>query len=276
MLQANSVLKELNVSHNHDAYVASASDGQGFVEGVSKGLTNNGTLTKLNMSDNKMACEEAGGALGELLRTNSVLKELNVSKNHDRWTDGANDGPGFGQGISKGLADNGTMSSLHVGSNGIPEKEMRKIMAIAMSKESMKILRAVPFKNKTITELDVSGKNLGVEGALVIAEYLDGNGALSVLSLKDNSLCNREAGKFLSEMLAVNTVLKVLDVSSNQSPANDFSARDGPGFAQELAVGLSDNGALSLLNLTDNCIGEAGVQKFKEMCGSRNISLLIN
>jgi hypothetical protein len=33
-------------------------------------------------------------------------------------------------------------------------------------------------------------------------------GALSVLSLKNNRLCNSEAGKALSEMLAVNTVLK--------------------------------------------------------------------
>jgi hypothetical protein len=66
---------------------------------------------------------------------------------------------------------------------------MRKIMAVAMSKESMKILCEVPFKNKTITELDISWKNLGVEGALVIAEYLDGNGALSSLNLANNELC---------------------------------------------------------------------------------------
>ena len=64
-------------------------------------------------------------------------------------------------------------------------------------------------------------------------------GALSVLSLKDNSLCNKEAGKALSEMLAGNTVLKELDVSSNS-----YYKCDGAGFAQELAVGLGDNGAL--------------------------------
>ena len=91
------------------------------------------------------------------------------------------------------------------------------------------------------------------------------NRALSVLSLKDNSLCNREAGKVLSEMLAVNTVLKVLDVSSNQSPANDFSARDGPGFAQELAVGLSDNGALSVANVMGNRIGKEQLAKLQEI-----------
>jgi hypothetical protein len=55
-------------------------------------------------------------------------------------------------------------------------------------------------------------------------------------------------------MLAVNTVLKVLDVSSNRS--FDMSAHDGPGFAQELAVGLSDNGAMTSLNLSSNHMGK--------------------
>jgi hypothetical protein len=66
---------------------------------------------------------------------------------------------------------------------------MSELMAIAMRMDNMKILCAIPFKDKTLTELDVSGKNLGMEGALVVAEYLDGNGALSSLNLASNSLC---------------------------------------------------------------------------------------
>jgi Ran GTPase-activating protein (RanGAP) involved in mRNA processing and transport len=54
--------------------------------------------------------------------------------------------------------------------------------------ESMKILCEVPFKNKTLTELDVSGKNLGSEGAFVVTECLDGNGALSSLNLASNNI----------------------------------------------------------------------------------------
>jgi hypothetical protein len=80
------------------------------------------------------------------------------------------------------------LTSLHVGKNNIPEKEMREIMAVAMRKDSMKILCEVPFKDKTLTELDVSGKNLGAEGALVVADYLDGNGAMTSLNLASNDL----------------------------------------------------------------------------------------
>jgi hypothetical protein len=69
--------------------------------------------------------------------------------------------------------------------NNIPEKEMREIMTIAMRMDSMKILCEVPFKDKTLTKLDVSGKNLGTDGALVVAGYLDGNGAISTFTFGD-------------------------------------------------------------------------------------------
>jgi hypothetical protein len=85
-------------------------------------------------------------------------------------------------------SDNRALTSLHVGKNNIPEKETKEIMAIAMRMDSMKILCEVSIKDKTLTELDVSGKNLGMEGALVVAEYLDGNGALCVLNLASNDL----------------------------------------------------------------------------------------
>jgi hypothetical protein len=96
----------------------------------------------------------------------------------------------------------GAMTSLHIGMNGIPEKEMREIMAIAMRMDSMKILCEIPFKDKTLTELDVSGKDLGMEGALVVAEYLDGNGALTSLNLSSNSLHAKDA-KIVAEAIKV-------------------------------------------------------------------------
>ena len=65
---------------------------------------------------------------------------------------------------------------------------MREIMAIAMRMDNIKILCEVPFKDKTLTELDVSGKDLGMEGALVVAEYLDGNGALTSLHVGANGI----------------------------------------------------------------------------------------
>jgi hypothetical protein len=74
-----------------------------------------------------------------------------------------------------------------------------------------------------------------------------------VLSLKDNRLLTTEAGKILSDMVATNTVLKELDLSSNNWGAFDLKG-DGPGFAQELAVGIRDNGAISQFTFSgDDC-----------------------
>jgi hypothetical protein len=81
-------------------------------------------------------------------------------------------------------------------------------------------------------------------------------GALSVLSLKSNCLCNKEAGKVLAEMLAANTVLKELDLSDN----TDRGAYDCVGFAKELAVGIRDNGAMTSLNLASNELGAEGAK----------------
>jgi hypothetical protein len=81
-------------------------------------------------------------------------------------------------------------------------------------------------------------------------------GALTTLILKDNKLLTPEAGKVLSDMLAANTVLNELDVSSNNWKEYEYGRKsgDGPGFAKELAVGISGNGALLSLNLAANSL----------------------
>jgi hypothetical protein len=104
----------------------------------------------------------------------------------------------------------------------------------------------------------MSGKMDGAGDAIMlIAEIVD-NGALTTLILKDNRLLTPEAGKILSDMLAANTVLKELDVSSNSWKENGWSEGDGPGFARELAVGIIDNGALTSLNLSSNNLKAEG------------------
>ena len=80
------------------------------------------------------------------------------------------------------------MTSLHVGDNNIPVENMNELIAIVEAQPAMKVLCAVPFRDKTITELDVSGQSLGGEGALVIRRYLENNGGLTSLNISDNGL----------------------------------------------------------------------------------------
>jgi hypothetical protein len=86
--------------------------------------------------------------------------------------------------------------------------------------------------------------------------------------LKNNRLATKEAGGDLATALAANSALKELDLSSNAweySPHNDAHA-DGAGFAQELAVGIKDNGAMTSLNLSSNQLTGYG----NEMSGKPN------
>jgi Ran GTPase-activating protein (RanGAP) involved in mRNA processing and transport len=151
------------------------------------------------MSNNGLLSKEGGTVLGEMLKGNNRLKELDVSSSGEGMPSSKTDGSGFAQELAVGIKDNGTL-----------------------------------------TRLDIS-KNL---------------------------LCNKEAGKVLSQMLAVNTGLEELDVSDNTG----YGARDGPGFAQELFVGSSGNRSLTSLNLSSNSLtGEYG----DEMSGNTELSTVI-
>jgi hypothetical protein len=118
--------------------------------------------------------------------------------------------------------------------------------------EGGKALAAGLKGNQGITELDISDNCLGLNsdygadtsGVIAIADAIPDMGALLVLSLKKNSLGTKEAGKALGEMLKVNSVLKKLDLSDNYVASYDGGG-DASGFAQELALGIKDNGAIS-------------------------------
>jgi hypothetical protein len=73
-----------------------------------------------------MATKEAGEILGNMLIDNSNLQELNVSNNSDilnssgEWIkDCSYDGPGFAEGLSKGLSRNQALSVFNVARNSL-------------------------------------------------------------------------------------------------------------------------------------------------------------
>jgi hypothetical protein len=69
-------------------------------------------------------------------------------------------------------------------------------------------------------------------------------------------------------MLAVSTVLKELDVSENL-----YYKCDTAGFAQELAVGISNNGALIKLDISNNYIGAEQKGSLQRICVASGIDL---
>jgi hypothetical protein len=153
--------------------------------------------------------------------------------------------------------DTGAMTSLHVGMNAIPDKQMKEVIIIATSKDSMKLLCKVPIKDKALTELDVSGKSLGTEGTLVVAEYLRDNGALLSLNLASNCL-RADGAKALATALEGNQAVTELNVASNELYRSD-SAADMSGVIA-LANVIPGMGAMTSLNLAMNSLGAEGAK----------------
>jgi hypothetical protein len=190
------------------------------------------------------------------------------------------DHPGKPEGIiavAAALKDNTTLLSLHVGQNGIPKKEMKEIMAIATNKESMTILCEVPFKDTNLAELDISGKKLGVEGALVVAQYLDGNTALSKLIFGGATYQKRTASSggptaYEDMRLAlVDPEPAIMEIGLTMA---DLSNKNlGPGDAIIISTWISHKymGALTSLNLSSNSLAKASMH-LNDMSGNMHVS----
>ena len=81
------------------------------------------------------------------------------------------------------------MRVLHVGDCSIPEMEMVELMQAVDSHGNIEVFCGVPIKKlSSITELDISGKCLGAEGAFVLASYMMKGGCMQSIDISNNSL----------------------------------------------------------------------------------------
>jgi hypothetical protein len=184
-LNGNQVMTELNIGSNKLAVNTYSESDMSGVNALADVIPGMGALSSLNVTSNNLGAlvlPEGWSEVRGFLRGKSYMH-----------TDGRKrkDDPSQPLGVinlANAIKDMGWMMSLHVGNNDIPEKEMKEIIAIAMSKESMRVLCEVPIKNTTLTKLDVSNKNLGAEGAFVVADYLRNNSLLTSLNLSSNNL----------------------------------------------------------------------------------------
>jgi hypothetical protein len=162
----------------------------------------NGALTTLDISNNGIASKQAGEVLGEMLSTNVVLKELNLSSNHpNSWGSDTNPGPDFAQGISRGLSDNGAISSVNLLKNRIPMEQAKALASILKEHPTLKSLCG---NSGDETELDMSGKEIGVDGAIMLAPEIAGNRALTSLNLSSNDI-RAEGAKIVKAAVEVTT-----------------------------------------------------------------------
>ena len=201
----------------------------------------------MNISKNALLTKEGGEILRDMLKVNSVLKELDVSGSGGGLYDFQKDGPGFAVAIADGLSTNGALEKLLMGANGLCNKEAGEALANMLA------------SNTTLKELDVSDNTYyecdspGFAQELAIG--VKNNGALEKLLMANNDMATKEAGEALRQALANNSVLKELDISSNGFYNSSSDKSDGPAFARGIADGVKNNGALTSLDVSNNKIG---------------------
>jgi hypothetical protein len=155
-------------------------------------------------------------------------------------------GPGDAVLIANDISDMGALSYLNLADNNLG--------ALVPPDSEGWIVENNIFYGPNDEEQEDPPPGSSPAGIIVVANAIKDMGALSVLSLKMNGLGTKEAGMVLGGMLKVNSVLKELDLSDNRP----FIGDDPVGFAQGLAAGIKDNGAMSSLNLTHNRLGAKG------------------
>jgi hypothetical protein len=118
---------------------------------------------------------------------------------------------------------------------------------------------ALPVKKlkgtNPIETLDLSGKNLGVASAVVIASLISVNGGLNKMSLAENKL-GEEGTRAICEALEQNKTLKQLEISGGYQSGSNIGGSAG---AKHVAKMLGVNGGLMALDLSNNGLEDEGV-----------------
>ena len=188
MLFANTSLQTLDLS-GYGPHHKSSSDRE-FVKEFAFGLAANGALTSLNLSNNHIgeSALPSGWEYSGRSLTNKQPIYINLSEHKVHYGF-----PGKPEGIDAlkdAIKMNTTLTNLHIGNNGFDRVENFQDILNAVKSSNIQLFCGVPFREDEVTQLDVSGKNLGIEGAYVISDYLGfgGNENLLELNICDNGI----------------------------------------------------------------------------------------
>ena len=215
----------------------------GYVECdvIAKMLTENTTVTWLNLSDNKLD-SKCADKISEGLCINNTLKYLDLSFNKldSECADK----------ICEGLRNNNTLIFLDLSGNKLDSECADKICEMLRN-------------NNTLTDLDLSFNKLGSEGADKISEGLCNNNTLTDLYLSGNKLDSECADK-ICEGLCNNNTLTDLYLSHNELDSK---------CADKICEMLCNNNSLTILDLSDNKLDSECADKISEgLCNNNTLT----
>ncbi|KAN0018191.1 hypothetical protein ACTFIU_010805 [Dictyostelium citrinum] len=214
----------------------------GSLISIAKALEVNSTITRLNLSDNRIFDTSGGWELADALSNNKTITALSLS------TNGL--GNGFAEGIARALnSPTCALKSLDISGNQIDYAGAKYIAEALSNNKTLKLLNMSQNKlspqfgqliadslkvNRSLIHLELSYTSLGDKGSLPIASLLANDGThLIRLNMNENDI-NDKVGIVFAESLASNTHIQVLDLSFNK-----LTYRSKEVFERSLKTNLS-------------------------------------
>jgi hypothetical protein len=134
-----------------------------------------------------------------MLKEHPTLKSLCGNKGNETELDmsGKMHGPEDAIMLAAEIAGSRAIMSVNLLLNGIGVKQAQSLAIILKAHPTLKSLCG---NSGNETELDMSGKNIGTEGAIMLVPEIAGNGAMTSLSLRSNNL-GVEGAKIIASIL---------------------------------------------------------------------------
>jgi hypothetical protein len=212
----------------------------------------NGALTVTNLLGNKLD-EESAKILAEVAKQKgiSLCGIRRDQTTADFYRQGLDPPDAILLASDLSTVVTGALTSVYVGwKKNITGDAAQELASMVLSKPTLEIFCNIPIKKlraDSLSELDLSGRGVGVPGALVLAKLLPVTGGLTKLSLAHNSL-GEEGTKAICKELEQNTTLKELDIGNIGGSAE----------AKHVAKMVGINGGLTALDLSYNRLEDEG------------------
>jgi hypothetical protein len=244
------------------------SDNPGKPEGIiaiANAIPDMGALSVLDLAENGLG---RGPSTWEYSSSPEHVGEfwnLNEGKYYKSLPPGECVGPAGLGAIASAISDSRAISSVNLLKNTIPVEQAQELVKIMQSKE--KLITLCGLSGNEVA-LDFSKQRLGPGDAVLIANDISDMGALSILDASANSMFGESDKTGITawaDVLKASTSITELNLAKNYMDAAD---------ATILAPAISDNGALTKLNISNNNMEQSwALQQITECCSTKGIEL---
>lgn len=255
-LQGHTSITELNASgigmimSIDDSNGRFRNDMSGLME-ITRALLTMRALTSVNCLSNHFDAEHAEELIASMA-SKPNLKTLCGFRDDDTELNLSSKGLSAGCAvlIANEVKNNTVLTSLDISANHVATKEAGKALADALAANTVLKKLNVAHNLDGYSSWTTDGPGFAQE----LANGIRANRVLTKLDICGNKMATKETGKALSDALAANSILRELNVSNNNWHEGIWMGHrgDGPGFVQELAIGLGINEALTRLDVSSN------------------------